>query len=294
MLNLEARASAISFALMHWRLRASRPPRLSRCLHWLWVKETVVQDGAARKGSLLLTMALFVAACGGISDATAEFCDSYVGLDQLLSVGPDEADPEPWVMEVTTSIGEIKEQAPAAIEDEVERMADSLLGPIQALDEEAFFSVQSSDDFISDSGVVNEFMLGECGFSVVAVEAIDYAYDADLEGIEEGTVAFDFVNNGSEVHEMVLLRINDDVTETLEELLELPEEEAETKTSFVGFSFASQGEGDVLFADLEAGRYAILCFLPLGSLDVESLESGAADGPPHFTQGMHQEFTIEG
>lgn len=249
---------------------------------------------ASRKGTFLVAVTLFAAACGGVNEATAEFCDSYVDLDQLLGVGPDETDPQPWVMEVSTSLEEIAEKAPASIADEVERSADLLLEPVQALDEEMFFAVQSSGEFVEDSNAVSDFVLSECGFAAVAVEAMDYAFDADLDGLQPGTVAFDFENKGSEVHELVLIRINDDVTESLQELIELPEEEAETKTSFLGVSFASPGTGDVLFAELDAGRYAILCFLPLGSTSMEVLESGAADGPPHFTQGMVREFTIAG
>ena len=30
----------------------------------------------------------------------------------------------------------------------------------------------------------------------------------------------------------------------------------------------------------------MICFIPVGSPEVE-------DGPPHFTQGMIQEFTVE-
>ena len=32
------------------------------------------------------------------------------------------------------------------------------------------------------------------------------------------------------------------------------------------------------------GEYAMVCFIPVG---------GAEDGPPHFTQGMVQEFIVE-
>jgi hypothetical protein len=51
-----------------------------------------------------------------------------------------------------------------------------------------------------------------------------------------------------------------------------------------------------MFVDLEPGRYVIACFLPVGATpeNMEALESGELQGPPHFTQGMLEEFTVEG
>ena len=63
-----------------------------------------------------------------------------------------------------------------------------------------------------------------------------------------------------------------------------------------GASFAAPGESDTLFVDLEPGRYVIVCFLPVGATpdNMEALESGELQGPPHFTEGMVEEFTVEG
>jgi hypothetical protein len=36
--------------------------------------------------------------------------------------------------------------------------------------------------------------------------------------------------------------------------------------------------------ELEPGEYVMVCFVSVG---------GAEDGPPHFTQGMKYEFTVE-
>jgi hypothetical protein len=98
------------------------------------------------------------------------------------------------------------------------------------------------------------------------------------------------------MHEMALIRFNDDTTETIEELFELPEEEAFSKITMHGASFGAPGDSDTLFVDLEPGRYVIVCFLPVGATpdNMEALESGELEGPPHFTQGMVEEFTVEG
>lgn len=64
-----------------------------------------------------------------------------------------------------------------------------------------------------------------------------------------------------------------------------------------GFGFAPPDATDQTFADLEPGRYGALCFLPVGSTPeavAAAEESGEEiDAPPHFTQGMLTEFTVE-
>lgn len=250
-------------------------------------------SNASRAVTLALVVGLVAAACNGAPSAGVDaFCEDYVAVDAMMAAGPDEADPGPWVEGMTTGLEGLKADAPSEVSGAVEGMADALLEPIANLDEEGFFAATESETYREDAAVVDEFIGAECGFAEVEVTGIDYAYDADLESIESGTVAFDFSNEGTELHEMALIRIADDSTESIEELLELPEEEAEAKTTFVGVSFAAPGESDVMYADLEAGRYAVICFIPTGSTSMESAET--AEGPPHFTQGMVREFTVEG
>ncbi len=83
---------------------------------------------------------------------------------------------------------------------------------------------------------------------------------------------------------MVVFRKADGVTLPWEELLELPDEEAEEKAQFVTAAFAPPGEGSSTLAELEPGVYAMVCFIPVG---------GGEDGPPHFTEGMLEEFSVE-
>lgn len=252
--------------------------------------------GASRTGRAtipVLVVGLMVAACsGGPSAEVTAFCDDYVGVDALLGSGPDETDPMPWIEEVTVGLEGLKADAPAEISSAVGSMADALLEPVANLDEEGFFAATESETFAEDSAVVDEYVGTECGFGSVEVTAVDYAFDADLESLEAGQVAFEFTNEGTELHEMALIRVNDDTTESIEELLELPEEEAQTKTTFLGVSIAAPGDGDVMYANLDPGRYVMICFIPTGSTSMEEAET--AEGPPHFTNGMLRDFTIEG
>ncbi len=79
----------------------------------------------------------------------------------------------------------------------------------------------------------------------------------------------------------------------MDELLALPEDEAESKVEFRGAAFAAPGEHDVTFAQLEPGRYVMLCFIPTGTTSMEMLDGETPpDGAPHFTQGMVHEFEV--
>ncbi len=82
---------------------------------------------------------------------------------------------------------------------------------------------------------------------------------------------------------MVVFKKNDP-NQSTEELFALPEEEAMGLITFAGFAFASPGESSSSLLTLESGAYTMVCFIPVG---------GEEDGPPHFTQGMTAEFTVE-
>lgn len=93
-----------------------------------------------------------------------------------------------------------------------------------------------------------------------------------------------------EVHEMVLLRKNDGVTETFDELLALPEEEAMEKVTMVGLAGpVPPGEPGYAVVDLDAGEYMAVCFIPVGTL---SFDGPPPEGPPHMMQGMVHQLTV--
>jgi hypothetical protein len=246
---------------------------------------------------LLLVPGVMLAGCsGGVSADVSAFCDSYIETEALVSSDPGE-DPSAWANDVTAALTSLQEEAPDEISGAVGTIRDALVPAIESGDEEQFFDALESDDVAESSQAVDTYLANECGWDVTPVTATEYEFEGDLDGLQAGINGLAFENSGSEFHEMVLFRINDDATETMEELLALPEEEAEAKVTESGAAFGAPGDSDTLFADLDAGRYAIICFLPVGALpeNMEALESGELeDAPPHFTQGMIREFTVEG
>jgi uncharacterized cupredoxin-like copper-binding protein len=127
-----------------------------------------------------------------------------------------------------------------------------------------------------------------CDVATYDVSAVDYGFEGLPDELSTGYTIVNFSNTGQEMHEMFALRYNDDTTETIDQLFELPEEEAFSKITPVNAAFAPPGETSVVSWNLtEPGRYAIVCFIPVGSVG-----GAEGEGPPHFTQGMIKEFTV--
>lgn len=143
----------------------------------------------------------------------------------------------------------------------------------------------------------------------VEVTAVDYEFEGLPDSVDAGTT-FTMTNESEgEAHEMVAILLPEDETRSAEELLALPEEElgelAQTEPAFVIVAGPGE-EGMAVLGDgslTEPGRYLFACFIPVGADPEEFL--GAAEGtgaegppeveggPPHFTEGMFGEVTVE-
>ena len=140
----------------------------------------------------------------------------------------------------------------------------------------------------------------------IAVTAVDYAFQGLPDVIGAGS-KISLTNEGQEPHELVAMRIPDDETRSVEELLALPEDqlfavfggEPEPATVIL----AAPGETDMPGAVVgdgtltEPGRYAILCFIPVGSdpsvLDPNAEGPPESENPPHAAHGMWAEVTVQ-
>ncbi|HEX6425370.1 MAG TPA: hypothetical protein VFZ79_17925 [Acidimicrobiales bacterium] len=177
--------------------------------------------------------------------------------------------------------------APAEISADV----DVLVAAVGEIAETGDFGAFETPDVAAANERVHAFDLENCGWATLDVVTVDYAFDGIPAEVAAGPTSFELTNDGPEVHEIALLRKNDGVTESFDELLALPEEEAGDKVTFTGVAGpVPAGEGAYLVADLEPGEYLALCFLPVGTT---SMDGGPPpEGPPHFMSGMTQEFTV--
>lgn len=143
----------------------------------------------------------------------------------------------------------------------------------------------------------------------VEVTLVDYDFEGLPATVAAGT-RFTVVNESeTELHELVAFRLPDGEGRALAELLALPPEEmgpalggepaAVLLAAPGGPQIDAVGDGTMA----EAGRYAILCFIPTGADPDEYLTAaaeteggppqGVAGGPPHFVNGMAAEVTVE-
>jgi uncharacterized cupredoxin-like copper-binding protein len=143
----------------------------------------------------------------------------------------------------------------------------------------------------------------------IEVTAVDFAFEGLPSEINAGT-RLSLVNTAEmELHELVAIRLPDEETRSVEELMALPPDEiealmmgAEPATVLLaepgGEQIPAVGDGTLT----EPGRYVILCAIPSGIDPAEYLAAAAASpggppeiegaGPPHIVHGMYAELTV--
>ncbi|MGH9050071.1 MAG: hypothetical protein ACRDY4_10110 [Acidimicrobiia bacterium] len=219
-----------------------------------------------------------VPAGAGPSGDQGTFCEGVVDVSLLFNKIEEEPTPKQQD-KITGYLDTIEQNAP----DEV---AEPVGVAVAGVREGNF------DDPAVGAAIVavDQWVADNCGYQVVDVTGRDYEFEGIPRSLETGITLFKFTNEGAELHEIALARIKGD--ESVHELLELPEEEAEGKVQPLGSAFASPGQSDFAYVNLKkAGNYAAVCFIPVGSTDEAAAES--AEGPPHAVEGMATDFTVK-
>ena len=166
--------------------------------------------------------------------------------------------------------------------------------------------VACSDDEEPEATATEEAMA-----EAVVVTAVDYGFEGLPESVKAGTKISLVNSSAAELHEFVAVLLPAGEERPAAELMALPEEEL----------FALMGDGEPASVILAApgtgadanivavgdgtltvaGRYLILCAIPVGA-DPAAYAAAAATsdgppevegGPPHFVQGMFGELTVE-
>jgi hypothetical protein len=225
----------------------------------------------------------------------AEFCEAAVDAEASISTGPPidfetaapeeiQAALEEFGAQVEPRLAAVEEAAPEEISDAVTTLTGQIREVLSTGDDTLF----EQPEYTEADDSIDEYMLAECGYEQLEATGVDYEYEGIPETVPSGVVAITFTNEGDELHEIGLARINDDVTMPVEELLALPEDQILSMLELKGAAFAAPDESDTTFMRLEPGRYGAACFIPQGTKhDTEG------SGPPHFTLGMFAEFTAE-
>jgi hypothetical protein len=199
---------------------------------------------------------------------TAAFCDGYLGLN----AGEPTAE----------KIREVAADAPDAAKEPLEAIATGF--------EDEGEEYTDGPEFGKNYEAVTKVVVDECTEETIEVTAAEYKFTGIPEELPAGIVGATFENTGGEMHEIVVLHKKDGVTESFQDILAKGEEEAQKLVDVSFGAFGEPGSKSTAAFDMrEAGEYAAVCFIPVGSTPDAGEE---VDGPPHFTQGMITEFTV--
>ena len=113
----------------------------------------------------------------------------------------------------------------------------------------------------------------------VTINLSDFNFEV-LGTFAAGEQTMRFWNAGSQPHEAFLVQLAEG--KTADDYLNSPPGEIPPGTSLGGITGIVPGDSQYIVVNLEAGAYAIYCFLP-----------DAASHAPHFALGMMQEITVQ-
>ncbi len=134
----------------------------------------------------------------------------------------------------------------------------------------------------------------------ITVVGTEYHFAGLPTTVPVGTV-LTLDNQGDEVHELIVVRRNDGVTKTWDELLAMPNDEAFQYITAASAESLIAAPGETAEGSIvipETGDYLAVCFIPQGTTTMSppaspaAGQSAAPEGMPHFMLGMRQEFTV--
>jgi hypothetical protein len=218
------------------------------------------------------------------------FCDAAVAVD-AASVAAETGEGDD--ADVEAAMQEALDLAPDAVADDAQILVTETQEMMAEPETEDGPPSIPSDEYFTASVSMGDFLADNCDLGTIDVTATEYAFAGIEETVPAGTSVIRLTNDGTEFHEVALMKVADGETRSVEELLALPEEEVSSVVTDVTFVFAPPGAGSYVTADLDPGRYVALCFVPVGATP-DALASGTAldESQPHAMHGMVAEFQV--
>ena len=225
--------------------------------------------------------------------ATPEFCAAATAVDTAAAGAPDDYAGSPGP--------EATEAARAAFAETygplLDRFEQSAPEPVRA---SAATYVRGRRDWLTSGAdplesagyaaadsAVDAYLLGSCGYRQIPAYAVDYEFDRLPNWLPAGPAALSLTNDGQELHQVLLLRVNDGQTGTLDDLLALPGADLAARVRPVADVVARPGTTNTSLVQLEPGRYVAVCYVPVGSK-----RGAVGEGEPHLAEGMATEITV--
>ena len=209
-------------------------------------------------------------------ETNAAFCDAIAAFDATPPPDGPTADPSAYLTALKPIAADLKAAAPDSVADaaaSLDTIVNGEIGP-EGPDVEGLFAA---------SAQLHTVVEDECDFDTVAVKGVDYGFEGVPAELPAGLTNFSFENvSNRELHEMVIVKKKDGVTESMQELIQQGPAAFE-KVEVENVAFAEPGKKGGAVLDLDAGEYGMVCFIPVG---------GAENAPPHAAHGMVAEFTV--
>lgn len=242
---------------------------------------------------LLVVVLTAATGCGDDDAESSAACDAWVDVERAMNVDEDLA-------AAIDALDAFVDAAPGDVSDNVEPIIAMLRDdPEAALESPELVAAESGGD---------DYVLDNCGDTVVEVEAVNFAYTGVPATIDAGRAVFELTNRSAtgEFHEALLLRKGDDTTASAHDALAAgltyPITAANTFEAVAPFTLVAislvEPDGgdhtDVFAADLTPGDYMVACLLPVDSPELLDRYFGGeeVDAQRHFDEGMFVEFTV--
>lgn len=197
----------------------------------------------------------------------AAYCKASLAIEQSApDIDYQTATPEEMAVGIKAwASGDLQplfDEVAAAAPSELDEAVEAYRAAIQELAETGDPEVFEQQGLQQAEETTHAFDLEHCGWSTAEVVAEDFAFRGLEAAYGTGPISIDLTNEGEEVHELLVLKAGDGTDETVEELMELAEDELFAKVEWVGgIDPVAPGDRDYVIVDLEPGRYVVTCFL---------------------------------
>jgi hypothetical protein len=247
-----------------------------------------------RKLGFLLALTT-AAAVVGIAPAGAQtqggqaFCDAALKVDKAFSAVGDRGPTKKQAQDLDKALSGAESTAPPEIAADVQSIAGIIRSAAQSNQDPS-----ENPTFTQNLAAIDQYRYNSCGYQQLQANGIEYEFQGLPKTVAAGKVAIQFTDNGSEIHELEVLRIKG--KDSAKKLTGLSESQLGKKAEDVGSTFAMQGQTSYAFADMsKPGRYAVLCHLPVGSTSPQAAEeAGKKHAKSHAQEGMYATITVEG
>jgi hypothetical protein len=233
-------------------------------------------------------LAVTPAAAQPTPDVTA-FCDAALKADKAVARLESGRPSQRTVQAVETALSAVESTAPPQIATQLQAIVAATRGTIQG-GPPAF----EDPSFEQNFNALQEYRYNSCGYTQLDVTGIEYEFQGLPKTLPTGPVAIRFTDTGAELHELQIFRVKS--KDSVKKIIGLSEKEQRSKIEEVDTSFAVQGQTVYNIVDLsKAGRYGVVCHLPVGSTSEEAADEAEKENHPesHADEGMYATIRVE-